>query len=200
MNESAPLGRFFCEFECSLYLVFSIYMCISALKNNNKGIYMYPVQTTTVLFDIITDQVAVRAEEDLFKKIETQISNDTSELTKNAITQILKKESSEKGFGIGNGIAVVNGKIPGLNKKIQGFMRLKKPIRFDNEPDDKLVDIVPFVLSPKHHGPLHLRRLSRVTRVFRNAKLCENLRTVTNCDGLEALLNQTELKAPKAAA
>lgn len=89
--------------------------------------------------------------------------------------------------GIGMGIAIPHGKLPGLDKLAGVFARLDRPIPFD-AIDDQPVDLVFLLLAPESAGADHLKALARVSRLLRDYTICEKLRGTDNADALYALL------------
>ena len=85
--------------------------------------------------------------------------------------------------GIGSGVAIPHGKLPGL-KRIYGlFGRLERPIDFD-AIDDQPVDLIFLLLAAESSGADHLKALARVSRLLRDTNKCEKLR---GCDSAESL-------------
>ena len=92
--------------------------------------------------------------------------------------------------GIGSGIAIPHGRLPGLDKPVGLFARLAHPIDFD-AIDDRPVDIVFLLLAPEGAGADHLKALARVSRLLRDRSLVEKLRATESADALYALLIET---------
>ncbi len=100
--------------------------------------------------------------------------------------QLLLAEKAESS-GIGNGVAIPHLKVASLPSPFILLARLDNTVDFqaiDNQP----VDLICTVISPQIDGPLHLRRLSRVTRLFRDPVILEQLRGAENEDGLASVL------------
>ena len=98
--------------------------------------------------------------------------------------------------GVGLGIAIPHGKLPGLDRMTGLFARLDRPVDFeaiDNQP----VDLVFLLLAPEDAGADHLKALARVSRLLRDRAICAKLRGTDNADALYALL--TEDRASDAA-
>ncbi|MBV9522960.1 MAG: PTS IIA-like nitrogen regulatory protein PtsN [Alphaproteobacteria bacterium] len=89
--------------------------------------------------------------------------------------------------GIGMGVAIPHGRILGLRRLHGLFARLERPIDFASI-DDRPVDLIFLLLAPEGAGADHLKALARVSRLFRNAAICEKLRGTDNRDALYALL------------
>jgi PTS system nitrogen regulatory IIA component len=91
--------------------------------------------------------------------------------------------------GVGNGIAIPHGKLPGLPRLYGMFARLDTPVDFD-AIDDQPVDLIFLLLAPETAGADHLKALARVSRLLRDKGLCEKLRGSDNRDALFALLTE----------
>ncbi len=96
--------------------------------------------------------------------------------------------------GVGSGIAIPHGKLPELTRLYAVFARLEKPIDFD-AIDEQPVDLIFLLLAPESAGADHLKALARVSRLLRDASMCEKLRGAKTADGLYLLLTQTEAQA-----
>jgi len=98
--------------------------------------------------------------------------------------------------GIGMGIGIPHGRLPGLNKLSGIFARLDRPVPFE-AIDDQPVDLIFLLLAPESAGADHLKALARVSRLLRERAICEKLRGTDNADALYALL--TDRTASRAA-
>ncbi len=92
--------------------------------------------------------------------------------------------------GVGNGIAIPHGKLAGL-AQVQGFfIRLSQPIAFE-AVDDKPVDLVFLLLAPADAGADHLHALATISRLLRDAHLCESIRRAKDESAIYRLLTET---------
>jgi PTS system nitrogen regulatory IIA component len=89
--------------------------------------------------------------------------------------------------GIGMGIGIPHGRLPGLDKLCGIFARFDRPVPFD-AIDDQPVDLMFLLLAPEGAGADHLKALARVSRLLRDRTVCEKLRGTDNADALYALL------------
>ena len=96
--------------------------------------------------------------------------------------------------GVGNGIAIPHGKLGDFQKLYGLFARLDKPIDFESI-DEQPVDLIFLLLAPESAGADHLKALARVSRLLRDASMCEKLRGAKSADGLYMLLTQSEAQA-----
>ena len=89
--------------------------------------------------------------------------------------------------GIGDGVAIPHLKMKFLYRPFLALAVLAKPIKFD-AIDQRPVDIIACLLSPELDGPLHLRRLSRLTRILKSRELCDVIRDTRDADTIRSLV------------
>jgi nitrogen PTS system EIIA component len=91
--------------------------------------------------------------------------------------------------GLGNGIAIPHGKLPGLHGVTAVFARLDEPVDFDSL-DDQPVDLVVMLLAPLGSGADHLKALALVARVLRTESVVERVRSLTEPEQIHEALTQ----------
>jgi PTS system nitrogen regulatory IIA component len=115
-------------------------------------------------------------------------------LSDGAIYEALLQRERLGSTGIGEGIAIPHGKLPGLTRIFGLMARLDKPVNFE-ALDSQPVDVLFLLLAPEGAGADHLKALARVARVLREPGLIERVRATRDAAALYAIM--TEM--PKAA-
>lgn len=123
-------------------------------------------------------------------------SGQLTRLPERRIFETLLEREKLGSTGMGQGIAIPHGRVPGIQKMTGLFAQLDHPIDFD-AMDDQPVDLVFLLLAPEDAGADHLKALARVSRLLRNQAVCEKLRGAPQAATLYALL--TEPTAAQAA-
>lgn len=108
-------------------------------------------------------------------------------LTEREIFDILLQRERLGSTGVGQGVAIPHGKLPGLERIHGIFARLEKPVDFD-AMDDQPVDLIFLLLAPEGAGADHLKALARIARVLREPGTAQKLRGCRDAEGLYALL------------
>ena len=98
--------------------------------------------------------------------------------------------------GIGDGIAIPHGKIPGLVRLFGLVARLERPVDFE-ALDGQPVEIVFLLLAPEGAGADHLKALARIARVLREPGIRDRIRAARDANAIYAVLNETS--EPRAA-
>lgn len=89
--------------------------------------------------------------------------------------------------GVGAGIAIPHGRMPGVTSITGIFARLEGAIDYE-AVDGQPVDLVFMLLAPENAGADHLKALARVSRLLRNQQTCEKLRAAKTAEALYAIL------------
>jgi nitrogen PTS system EIIA component len=76
--------------------------------------------------------------------------------------------------GIGDGIAIPHGKMRGLDQMLCAFGRSKQGVDFD-AVDKRPVHILFLLLAPEESAGLHIRMLSRISRILRDPSFRKHL-------------------------
>jgi len=81
--------------------------------------------------------------------------------------------------GIGNGVAVPHGKLKNINNIVCALGRSQNGVDFD-AVDRGLVHIFFLVLAPEDSASLHLKVLSRITKILRDQSLRKKVIKLSN--------------------
>ncbi|SEQ77956.1 PTS IIA-like nitrogen-regulatory protein PtsN [Faunimonas pinastri] len=105
---------------------------------------------------------------------------------KNILDTIQQREKLGS-TGVGHGVAIPHGKLPGIEHMTGVFARLVRPVEFESL-DDQPVDLVFLLLAPESAGADHLKALARVARLLRDPEFAKDLRATNEAAGLALLL------------
>jgi PTS system nitrogen regulatory IIA component len=90
--------------------------------------------------------------------------------------------------GVGRGIAIPHGKLAGLTRLYGLFARVEPPVDFE-AVDEQPVDLIFLLLAPDGAGADHLKALARVSRLLRDPKMCEKLRSLDGAAAIHKFLS-----------
>ena len=145
--------------------------------------------------DLITPTAAVaRLRVTSKKQLLQELAKRAAELSgcgERQIFDVLLERERLGSTGVGNGIAIPHGRLPGLRRLHGLFLRVDPSIDF-NAVDEQPVDLVFLLLAPEAAGADHLKALARVSRLLRDRQICEKLRGAESPDALYALLTEAQ--------
>ena len=122
-----------------------------------------------------------------------EVAAKAAELTgqnEKAILEILLQREKLGSTGVGNGVAIPHGKLPKLGNVFGLFARLERPVDFE-ALDGQPVDLIFLLLAPEGAGADHLKALSRIARVLRDADTVAKIRGTRDAVAIHALLSDT---------
>lgn len=95
--------------------------------------------------------------------LESKVSADQLETIRSAVLQREEIMST----GVGKGLAIPHGKAAGLEESYASFALLEEPIDFDSI-DREPVRIVFMLVGPESKNSIHIKLLSRISRLMNN--------------------------------
>ena len=111
-------------------------------------------------------------------------------MSERQIFEVLLERERLGTTGVGQGIAIPHGKLAKLDHIYGVFARLEQPVDFDSL-DERPVDLIFLLLAPESAGADHLKALAKVSRLLRDRKTCEKLRSTDSSDAIYALLTES---------
>ncbi|ODR99815.1 transcriptional regulator [Methyloceanibacter methanicus] len=118
-------------------------------------------------------------------------ASEISGLQQRDIFDVLLQRERLGSTGLGQGVAIPHGKMPGLNRIVGLFARLAEPIDFD-AADAEPVTIVVLLLAPEGAGADHLKALARISRLLRDRPSVQKLKSSRDAEALYAVLTQDD--------
>ncbi len=90
--------------------------------------------------------------------------------------------------GLGHGVAIPHGRMPGVTQSVGAFMRLKHPLDYDAH-DGQPVDLVFGLLVPQGATEAHLKHLAAIAEMFSDNAFCAQAREAADEGALYKLLS-----------
>jgi PTS system nitrogen regulatory IIA component len=84
------------------------------------------------------------------------------------LLQVLLDRENLQSTGIGDGVAIPHGKMPGLARLVASFARSRAGVDFQSI-DGETTHLFFLLVVPEHSGGQHLKALARISRFFRDA-------------------------------
>ncbi|GJD79842.1 PTS IIA-like nitrogen regulatory protein PtsN [Methylobacterium gregans] len=146
--------------------------------------------------DSVVPALRARAKKQVLQELSAQAARRLPGLDEREVFETLLQRERLGSTGIGDGVAIPHGKLPGFDRLFGLVARLEKPVDFE-ALDGQPVDIAFLLLAPEGAGADHLKALAQVARVLREPGILERIRAARDASALYALLTHTP--APQAA-
>lgn len=121
---------------------------------------------------------------------EALVKNDSSLNSREVFESLCARERLGS-TGLGHGVAIPHGRIPGSVTPQAVFMRLAKPLAFD-AADGEPVDLLFALAVPVDCTNDHLKLLAQIAERFSDADFRDRLRSAANAGELVQLLSNTQ--------
>ena len=110
------------------------------------------------------------------------------------LLEVLVEREALQSTGIGEGVAIPHGKLPGLDGLVAGFARSRKGVDFDSI-DGQPTELFFLLVVPEHAGGRqHLKALARISRFCRNADFRKKLSEAVGLDEVMAVMEVEDVK------
>lgn len=143
-----------------------------------------------IQFDLIVPKAKVLSHKQALLSI-GQHAADFLNISEKTMCKRLMDKEEVSASPIGNGVAIPQLKMRRVQTPFTMLMTLDRHVSADS-PDTEPLDLYCLLISPMDDGPVHLRRLSRISRLLQNATLRKRLRETQDRDIMQALLIDPE--------
>ena len=107
------------------------------------------------------------------------------------INQRIHEKEELSSSAIGGGVAIPHIKMRRVRAPFTLLMSVDKDINHET-PDNTPINLYCLLISPMSDGPIHLRRLSRLSRLLQNQTLRNRIRETQDRDVIQSLLMDPE--------
>jgi len=109
------------------------------------------------------------------------------------LLRVLEEREALQSTGIGEGVAIPHGKLPGLHRLIASFARSREGVDFDSI-DGLPTQLFFLLVVPEHSGGQHLKALARISRFFRDAAFRARLHEAQSLDDVCRAIEEEDAK------
>ena len=110
------------------------------------------------------------------------------------ILSVLAERERLGSTGVGEGVAIPHGKLPGLTTLCAALAVSKDGIDFD-AIDGKKTHLFFALVAPEHSAGLHLKALARISRIFKSSVLRERLIGASSAADMQQIIADEDSKA-----
>lgn len=115
---------------------------------------------------------------------------------KDEIVRLLVDRETLGSTGVGDGVAIPHGKVPGLQEMIVSFGRSRNGVDFQSL-DGKPAHLFFLLLVPPNNPGEHLKMLARISRILKNPALREQLRSAHDGREIRQMIIEEDSKYPQ---
>jgi nitrogen PTS system EIIA component len=136
---------------------------------------------------IATDKPAVLAE------LCSAVARVHSGLSQGRLTEVLLEREKLGSTGVGEGVAIPHGKLPGVPGLLAAFGRSSRGVDFD-AIDKRPAQLFFVLFAPENSAGIHLKALARISRLFKSAAFRRGILEARDRGGVYRLISEEDAK------
>jgi PTS system nitrogen regulatory IIA component len=129
----------------------------------------------------------------ILERLARAVAGAESGVEADRLLQVLIERENLQSTGIGDGVAIPHGKLPGLQRLLAGFARSRSGVDFESI-DGQPTHLFFLLVVPEHSGGMHLKALARISRFFRDAGFRKALMEAESRDDVLRAIEEEDAK------
>lgn len=130
--------------------------------------------------------------DEILSKLVSSLEGKISAEEANQILEAVKERENIMSTGVGKGLAIPHGKTAAIEQTYAAFAILKEPVDYE-AIDHKPVKMVFLLAGPQTSNSLHIKMLSRISRLMNNSNFRGRL---LECTTAEEIIEQFKKEEP----
>jgi len=144
--------------------------------------------------EAVVDGLQAETKEGVLRELSEAICRRLPVLSPERLTAILMDREGLGSTGIGEGVAIPHGKVPGIDRLVAVFGRSHGGVQFASI-DGKPARLFFLILAPENSAGMHLKALARISRLLKDRRFRERLLAAEGADGLSRVLREEDERA-----
>jgi PTS system nitrogen regulatory IIA component len=142
----------------------------------------------------VVDDLRAETKEGVLREMSEVAAASVPSLSVQSLTSILLDRESLGSTGIGDGVAIPHGKVPGLTRLVAVFGRSRAGVQF-HSLDGKPAHLFFLVMAPEQSAGMHLKALARISRLLKDTRFRRSLLDARDADDLRRILKEEDDRA-----
>ncbi len=150
------------------------------------------------IMDILVKEAVIldlesSTKDDVLAEMSRHLAGAVPSVDEGRLLQVLRDREGLQSTGIGEGVAIPHGKLPGLERLLASFARSVKGVDFASI-DGQPTSLFFLLVVPEHSGGQHLKALARISRFFRDPGFRRKLVEATSLDDVFKGIEEEDAK------
>jgi PTS system nitrogen regulatory IIA component len=144
--------------------------------------------------EAVVDGLLAETKEEVLRELSEAVCRRLPALSPVRLTAILMDREGLGSTGIGEGVAIPHGKIPGIDRLVAVFGRSRGGVQFASL-DGKPARLFFLILAPENSAGMHLKALARISRLLKDQRFRERLLAAEGAEELSQVLREEDERA-----
>jgi PTS system nitrogen regulatory IIA component len=143
--------------------------------------------------DAVLLDLGVRSKREVLAELAASLAKVEPQIDAARLLEVLLEREALQSTGIGEGVAIPHGKLPGLDRLVATFARSVAGVDFDSI-DGQPTHHFFLLVVPEHSGGQYLKALARISRFFRDAAFRRKLAEGETLDDVIRAIEEEDAK------
>ncbi len=143
--------------------------------------------------DLIVPELAAKDKPGVLAELCAALARVHPGLSAARLTEILLEREKLGSTGIGEGVAIPHGKLPGATTLLAAFARSPAGVEFD-AIDKRPAQLFFVLFAPENSAGIHLKALARISRLFKSGSFRRAILEAQGAAGIYQLISEEDAK------
>jgi nitrogen PTS system EIIA component len=134
-----------------------------------------------------------RDKQEVLREMSAVLARAHPSLKEERLVEVLREREKLGSTGIGEGVAIPHGKLPGLTNLVAAFGVSRQGVDFE-AIDGKPTYLFFALVAPENSAGVHLKALARISRLFKNPRFRASILEATSAADIHALIVQEDAR------
>lgn len=134
-----------------------------------------------------------RDKQEVLREMSAVLARAHPSLKEERLVEVLREREKLGSTGIGEGVAIPHGKLPGLTNLVAAFGVSRQGVDFE-AIDGKPTHLFFALVAPENSAGVHLKALARISRLFKNPRFRASILEATSAADIHALIVQEDAR------
>ncbi len=142
----------------------------------------------------VVDGLRAETKEGVLRELSEAVCRRVPALSSERLTAILMEREGLGSTGIGEGVAIPHGKVPGIDRLVAAFGRSREGVQFGSI-DGKPARLFFLIIAPENSAGMHLKALARISRLLKDERFRGRLLSAEDAEGLSRIFREEDERA-----
>lgn len=143
--------------------------------------------------EAIIPDLRARDKEGILRELSAALVRAHPSLKQERLVEVLRERERLGSTGIGEGVAIPHGKLPGLQQLLAAFGVSREGADFE-AIDGKPTQLFFALIAPENSAGVHLKALARISRLFKSARFRAAILEAGSAEAIFTLVSQEDAR------
>ena len=143
--------------------------------------------------EAVVASLSARSKPDILRELSAALARAHPPLQEERLVEVLREREKLGSTGIGEGVAIPHGKLPGMDRLLAVFGVSRAGVDFESI-DGRPTHLFFALVAPENSAGVHLKALARISRLFKNPRFRAAILEAPTAADIHALIVQEDAR------